>query len=73
MPVRSTTPLAPADLRGQVPLALAAEAYRLNTKTLRRRIATGELRAWRLGQLLYIDAEQLAGLMVPVPTAGGPE
>lgn len=58
------------DLRGYVPLAVAAAALHVNVKTLRRRIAAGDLTAYRFGSsLLYVNGPELLALMQPVPTA----
>jgi excisionase family DNA binding protein len=49
----------------------AADQFGISTRTVRRRIAEGKLRAYRVGGLIRIDAEDLAQLAQPIPTAGG--
>ncbi len=48
----------------------AAERTGVSPRTLRRRIADGSLRAYRLGpRIIRLDATEVDQLMVPVPTA----
>ncbi len=50
-------------------LAEAAERTGLSTRTLRRRIAEGSLRAYRVGpRILRLDPVEVDRLMVPVQT-----
>ena len=50
-------------------LAEAAERTGLSTRTLRRRIAEGSLRAYRVGpRILRLDPIEVDQLMVPVQT-----
>lgn len=50
-------------------LAAAAERTGLSTKTLRRRIASGALVAYRNGpRVLRVDPKEVDGMMVRVPT-----
>jgi excisionase family DNA binding protein len=50
----------------------AAAENKVSTWTIRRRIATGELRAWKLGyRILRIDLDEAAALFKPVPTVSG--
>ena len=50
-------------------LSRAAERTGLSTKTLRRRIANGQLAAYRSGpRVLRVDAADVDALMVRVPT-----
>lgn len=52
-------------------LAEAAERHRCSTKTLRRRIAEGQLTAYRFGpQLIRLDPAEVDALLRPIPTAG---
>lgn len=51
-------------------LAAAAERTGLSTKTLRRRIASGALVAYRNGpRVLRVDPNEVDRMMVRVPTA----
>lgn len=52
-------------------LAQAAERTSLSTKTLRRRIAAGKLRAYRDGpKILRVDPNDVDKLLRPLRTAG---
>ncbi|HEY3530386.1 MAG TPA: helix-turn-helix domain-containing protein [Nocardioides sp.] len=49
----------------------AAEFYGCSTKTIRRMVARGDLRAVRVGpRMLRIDAAELEARLRPIPTAG---
>lgn len=51
-------------------LTAAAEELSVSVKTLRRRIADGSVRAYRIGRLIRIDlAEVRAALLVPVSSS----
>lgn len=51
-------------------LPAAAEEFGVSVKTLRRRIATGDLRAYRLGsRIILVDLDELDALLTPIPTA----
>jgi excisionase family DNA binding protein len=51
-------------------LSSAAERTGLSIRTLRRRIASGELAAYRNGaRVIRVDPEDVDRLMVPIPTA----
>ena len=51
-------------------LAHASERTGLSIKTLRRRIAAGDLPAYRNGtRILRVDPEDVDRLMRPIPTA----
>jgi excisionase family DNA binding protein len=54
-----------------ISLAHAAERADCSVKTLRRKIAAGELRAYRFGKSpeIRVDVAELDGLMRPIPTA----
>lgn len=53
-----------------VSIATAADILACSTKTIRRKIASGELPARRIGtRLIRIDATDLAGLGRPLTTA----
>ncbi|GAA2469333.1 helix-turn-helix domain-containing protein [Terrabacter carboxydivorans] len=56
-------------------LAEAAERTGLSTKTLRRRIASGVLAAYRSGpRLLRVDPDDVDQMMVRIPTVSlGPD
>jgi excisionase family DNA binding protein len=50
----------------------AARYADVGTRTIRRWIATGRLRAYRVGpRLVKIDLDDLDRIAVPIPTAGG--
>ncbi|MGI8947658.1 MAG: helix-turn-helix transcriptional regulator [Ornithinimicrobium sp.] len=52
-------------------LTQAAERTGLSTRTLRRRIATGQLTAYRAGpRIIRLDPADVDRLLVPVPHAG---
>ncbi|MFN8097752.1 MAG: excisionase family DNA-binding protein [Dermatophilaceae bacterium] len=52
-------------------LARAAERTGLSTRTLRRRIAAGDLVAYRSGpRVIRLDPDDVDRLMVRIPTAG---
>jgi excisionase family DNA binding protein len=52
-------------------LAEAAEYLGCNERTVRRYIAAGKLRGYRLGGLLRVDLNEVDAAMAPIPTAGG--
>ena len=48
-----------------------AALVRVHPDTIRRRIATGELHAYRLGkQIIRIDLDELEALFSTIPTVG---
>lgn len=49
-------------------LADAAAYVDCNERTLRRHIAAGQLRGYRLGRLLRIDLDDLDAMLQPIPT-----
>lgn len=52
-------------------IADAAVYLDCSQRTIRRRVASGELTAYRLGpRLLRIDLDELDALLKPIPTAG---
>jgi excisionase family DNA binding protein len=57
--------------RKLVSLESAAEYLDVSIKTIRRRIASGELRAYRLGssRVIRVDLAELDALLHPIPTA----
>ncbi|MEV8180748.1 MULTISPECIES: excisionase family DNA-binding protein [Micrococcales] len=53
-----------------VPLAVAAENLGVSVKTIRRRIADGTVRGYRVGRLIRVDLDELRrSLVVEMPTA----
>ena len=51
-------------------LASAAERTGLSIRTLRRRVASGQLTAYRNGpRVIRVDPDDVDRLMVPIPTA----
>ena len=58
--------------RALVTLATAAEYAATSTKTIRRRIACGDLTGYRMGpRLIRVDLTELDAMMRPIPTASG--
>ena len=52
-------------------LEVAAEYIGVSPKTLRRRIADGEIRGYRIGsRLIRVDLAELDALASPIPTRG---
>ncbi|MGG5258630.1 excisionase family DNA-binding protein [Phycicoccus avicenniae] len=49
-------------------LATAADRTGVSVKTLRRRIAAGELEAFRSGRLIRVEIDAVDALFVPIPT-----
>jgi excisionase family DNA binding protein len=50
----------------------AAQFYRVHPDTIRRRISSGQLTAYRLGgRIIRVDADQVDALLRPIPTVGG--
>jgi excisionase family DNA binding protein len=69
-----TTPSSGFPPRGQrISIVAASERSGLSTKTLRRWIRTGELRAYRVGKrTLRVDTGDVDALFVPtIPTING--
>lgn len=55
--------------RSLVSLAVAAERFGVSIKTLRRRIADGTVRGYRVGRLIRVDLDELsATLLVEIPS-----
>lgn len=50
-------------------LSQAADRTGVSIKTLRRRIACGELAAYRTGRLIRVDPRDVDCIMVRIPTA----
>ncbi len=58
--------------RQLITISAAAEYLGVADKTIRRRISDGSLTAYRMGsRLIRLDADEVDGLLRPVPTAGG--
>lgn len=59
--------------RRDLSIADAAEHFGLSTKTIRRRIADGQLAAVRIGgkRTIRISITDLEQLEAPIPTVGG--
>ena len=47
----------------------AASWVNVSAKTIRRRIAAGELRAYRCGKTIRVKTDDLEAMMRPVPSA----
>lgn len=69
---RTATKQAPA-ARRFITLDAAAEYLAVSPLTVRRRISSGELKAYRLGRsrTIRLDLADVEQLMRPIPTAGG--
>ncbi len=50
-------------------ISAAAAWVSLSVKTIRRRIAAGELRAYKCGNSIRIKTDDLEAMMRPVPSA----
>ena len=60
----------PADQRPRwLSITGAAVWVSLSAKTIRRKIAAGELRAYRCGKTIRIKTDDLEAMMRPVPSA----
>lgn len=59
--------------RQLVALAVAAEMLGVSSKTVRRRVADGQLRAYRVGKgrALRVTVADVEALLEPLPTLGG--
>lgn len=54
----------------RVKLPVAAAAYGVSVKTLRRRISDGSLTGHRMGQrIILVDVDELEALLRQIPTA----
>lgn len=54
-----------------VSLTVAAETLGISTKTVRRRIADGTVRGYRVGRLIRLDLDEVReALAVVIPSAG---
>jgi excisionase family DNA binding protein len=70
MPTVTATPNKAA--RRLETVSSAAEYLGVSTKTLRRMIARGDLRAFRMGsRMIRVDRAELDELLRPIPTVGG--
>jgi len=69
MPRTRTAPR-PAASRTWRSVEFGASYLDVSTRTIRRKIANGELRAYRVGGLIRIDQADLDALIRPIPTAG---
>ncbi len=55
---------------GLISLAEAAEVLGVSVKTIRRRIADGSIRGYRVGRLIRVNKEDLrTSLIIEIPTA----
>lgn len=62
----------PPSARRRAKLPAAAEHYGVSVKTLRRKIASGDLTAHRLGsRIILVDLDELEALLQPIPTVNG--
>ena len=59
----------PSDRRSYESLSAAADRTGISAQTLRRRIACGQLVAYRTGRLIRVDPEDVDHLMIRIPTA----
>ena len=57
--------------RKLITLAAAAEHAAVSVKTIRRRVAAGDLTGYRLGpRLIRVNLHELDAIMRPMPSAG---
>ena len=63
----------PTKRRSFESLSTAAQRTGVSIRTLRRRIACGELVAYRTGRLIRVDPDDVDHLLVRVPTARSTE
>lgn len=52
-------------------LSEAADYAACSKWTIRRRIADGQLRAFRNGRMIVVDLDDVDAMLRPVPSAGG--
>ena len=50
--------------QGLISLTKAAEMFGVSTKTIRRRIADGTVRGYRIGRLIRVDFEEIRDALV---------
>lgn len=53
-----------------VSLAEAARYWDVSPRTVRRRIADGSLRGFKIGRLVKVDINEVDSLIRPIPSAG---
>lgn len=72
LPRRCQVPAkSPIKPRRWASLAVAADHLAVSEKTLRRRIAAGDVRGYRVGsRLVRVDMNELDALASPIPTRG---
>lgn len=64
--------LHPPNTRRYVTIEAAADQLGVATKTIRRRIASGELTGYKLGKrTIRVRADDIENLLREIPTAGG--
>lgn len=49
---------------GLISLTKAADMFGVSTKTIRRRIADGTVRGYRIGRLIRVDVEEIRDALV---------
>jgi excisionase family DNA binding protein len=59
----------PTNRRSFESLSAAADRTGVSIRTLRRRIACGQLAAYRTGRLIRVDPDDVDHLLVRIPTA----
>ena len=58
------------ELRGRVPIQVAAHAAFVSVKTIRRMVARGDIAGYRLnGRNVYVDSDELRAQLRRIPTA----
>ncbi len=50
--------------QGLISLSKAADMFGVSTKTIRRRIADGTVRGYRIGRLIRVDVEEIRDALV---------
>lgn len=63
--------MVPRPDRKLITLTAAAEHAAVSVKTIRRRVAAGDLTGYRMGpRLIRVDLHELDAIMRPIPSAG---
>ena len=68
---RKVRPVMPRAPRNLITIADAAETCNVSSRTIRRRVADGSIRGFRIGpRLLRVDRAEVEKLLKPVPVTG---
>lgn len=72
LPATRSKPIDHLKPRELASIAVAAERYDVNPRTIRRRIADGTLTGYRIGRIIKVDLLEADEVMLrPIPTVGG--